>query len=151
MFNLPGLSVIQSHPLCRICFGRYQASSAVLGRQGGGNCYLMHTLMYIYRPHLLPSHHHCVLTKCAGFTRNQENSGSHSTAMTPSRLRTHIVSSRRKEAVQMSTKCQWKEGSMKPTYWIECVHPSTGQVSSREASVRHLSVWCYRFLCCIHA
>ena len=87
-------------------FTQYQASSAVLGWLGDGDCYLMHTLMYIYRSHLLPFHHHCVPTKCAGFTRNQENSGNHSTGMTPSRLRTHIVSCRRKEAVQMSMKCR---------------------------------------------
>ena len=106
VFTLPGLSVIQSHPMCRICFGQYQATSAALGWLGDGDCYLMHTLMYIYRTHLLPFHHHCVPTKCAGFTRNQENSGSHSTGTTPSRLRTHIVSCRRKEAVQMSMKCR---------------------------------------------
>ena len=31
---------------------------------------------------------------------------------------------------------------MKSTYWIESVNPSTGQVSSRVASVRHLSLIC---------
>ena len=37
-----GLDVMQSHPLCRTCFGQYQASSAALGWPGDGDCYLIH-------------------------------------------------------------------------------------------------------------
>ena len=32
------LDFMQSHPLCRMCFGQYQASSAALGGLGDGNC-----------------------------------------------------------------------------------------------------------------
>ena len=34
-----GLDVMQSHPLCRTRFSQYQASSAVLGWPGDGDCY----------------------------------------------------------------------------------------------------------------
>ena len=33
-----GLDVMQSHPLHRMCFSQYQASSAALGWQGGEDC-----------------------------------------------------------------------------------------------------------------
>ena len=38
------LDVMQSHPLCRTRFGQYQASSAVLGWPGDGDCYIMHRM-----------------------------------------------------------------------------------------------------------
>ena len=37
-----GLDVMQSYPLCRTHFGQYQASSAMLGWPGDGDCYIMH-------------------------------------------------------------------------------------------------------------
>ena len=39
-----GLDVMQSHPLRRMRFGQYQASSAALGWPGDGDCYLMHRM-----------------------------------------------------------------------------------------------------------
>ena len=38
------IGYIYSHPLCRTRFGRYQASSAVLGRPGDRDHYLMHKM-----------------------------------------------------------------------------------------------------------
>ena len=39
-----GLDVTQSHPLCRMRFGQYQASSAVLRWLGDGDCHIIHKM-----------------------------------------------------------------------------------------------------------
>ena len=43
-----GLDVTQSHPLRRMRFGQYQASSAALGWLGDGDCHIMHSIFSEY-------------------------------------------------------------------------------------------------------
>ena len=58
---------MQSHPLCRTCFSQYQASSAVLGWLGDGDCHLMHKIQsggWSYSKAPLKQRMHAQTVKC---------------------------------------------------------------------------------------